>query len=111
MASVKDRDYSKTVILPQVIQNVFDAQWPTFEKEDEQKRNTKTSRREGGVMSEVLKCVITITGKKGEGEAKINLEFDPPILKEGEKQWDDSGAEIILGYVMEALREAKDRQG
>ena len=57
-----------------------------------------------------LKCTVTITGKKGADEANINVEFDPPILKEDEEQWDDSGAKIIVGYIMEALKEAKDSQ-
>ncbi len=62
-------------------------------------------------MAKDLKCVVTITGKEGVDETNINLEFDPPILKKGEEQWDDSGAKIIVGYIMEALREAKDNQG
>ena len=62
-------------------------------------------------MGEDLKCIVTITGKKGEDEANINVEFNPPILKEGEEQWDDSGAKVMVGYIMEALREAKDSQG
>ena len=62
-------------------------------------------------MKKDLKCVVTITGKEGEDEANINLEFDPPILREGERQWEDSGAEIMVGLIMEALKEAKDSQG
>ena len=58
-------------------------------------------------MPKDLKCIVTITGKEGEDEAKINVEFDPPILKDGERQWEDSGAEIIVGYIMGALKEAK----
>ena len=55
-----------------------------------------------------LKCTVTITGKQSDGEANINIEFDPPIGKECEKYWDDSGAEIIAGHVMEALNQAKN---
>lgn len=62
-------------------------------------------------MSADLKCVLTITGKKGVAETKIKLEFDPPIMKEGEEQWGDSGATIMVGLIMEALKEAKDSQG
>lgn len=62
-------------------------------------------------MSEDLKCVITITGKKDDDDVNINLEFDPPILKEGEEQWGNSGAQIMVGYIMEALKEAKDSEG
>jgi hypothetical protein len=62
-------------------------------------------------MSEDLKCVLTITGKKGSDDTNINLEFDPPIMKEGEEAWGDCGAQIIVGYIMEALRKAKDSEG
>ena len=54
-----------------------------------------------------LKCTVTITGKKGDDEANINIEFDPPIMKEGEDQWGDSGASTIASIVMGAIREAK----
>ena len=60
-------------------------------------------------MSEELKCVLTITGKKGVDETNINLEFNPPIMKEGEEQWGDSGATIMVGLIMEALKEAKTK--
>lgn len=36
MASVKDRQVASPT-LSQILQNVFDAHWPTFEKEDEPK--------------------------------------------------------------------------
>jgi len=61
-------------------------------------------------MKKDLKCIVTITGKEGEDEANINVEFDPPILKEGEEQWNDSGAKVMVGYIMEALKEAKDSE-
>ena len=35
MASHKDMPVIVNPPLPQILQNVFDAQWPTFEKEDE----------------------------------------------------------------------------
>ena len=54
-----------------------------------------------------LKCVITITGKQGEDEANINLEFDPPIMKDGEKFWDDSGAETMVSMIFETIKEAR----
>lgn len=34
MASLKERPVTSPT-LPQILQNVFDAHWPTFEKEDE----------------------------------------------------------------------------
>lgn len=58
-------------------------------------------------MKRDLKCIVTVTGKEGDDEANINVEFDPPILKDGEREWEDSGAEIIVGYIMEALSKAK----
>lgn len=54
-----------------------------------------------------LKCTVVITGREGDGEASINIEFDPPIGGEGKKHWDDSGVEIVAGVIMEALSKAK----
>ena len=54
-----------------------------------------------------LKCTVIITGVQNEGGAKINVDFDPPIGKEGEDYWGGSGAEIIAGVIMEALSKAK----
>lgn len=49
MASVKDRDCSKLPILPQVLQNIFDAHFPAFKKEDvprEECRNHEKKERD-----------------------------------------------------------------
>ena len=54
-----------------------------------------------------LKCTVTITGRQNDAEASINVEFNPPIGKEGEEYWNNSGAEIVAGVVMEALSKAK----
>ncbi len=45
MASVKDRDYNKPPTLPQILQNVFDAQWPIFEKEDESREEYRNKSK------------------------------------------------------------------
>ena len=60
-----------------------------------------------GIIPLDLKCTVTITGKQGGDEANINIEFDPPILKEGENLWGDCGASTIVSMVMDALRKAK----
>lgn len=60
-----------------------------------------------GVMPLDLKCTVTITGKQGGDEANINIEFDPPILKDGEDFWGDSGASTVASIVMEALKKTK----
>ncbi len=48
-----------------------------------------------------LKCTITITGKTGEEEAKMTVEFDPEI-KGDAKEW-TSGAGEMVKQVMDVL--------
>jgi hypothetical protein len=52
-----------------------------------------------------LKCTITITGKKGELEAGVKIEFEPDLG--GEPGAWDSGAADLISKVLDVL--AKNR--
>jgi len=82
----------------------------TFEvKEDGETycRGIVFSLNDVGIIPLGLKCTVTITGKQGEDEANINIEFDPPILKEGEDLWGKSGASTMASIVMGAIQKAR----
>lgn len=85
----------------------------TFEvKEDDGTycRGIVFSLNDVGIMPLDLKCTVTITGKQRGDEANINIEFDPPILKDGEDFWGDSGASTIASIVMDVLRKTKSSE-
>ena len=54
-----------------------------------------------------LKFVITITGREGEDDANVDMEFDPPMSDEYKAAWENSGVGTMGSILMSAIQKAR----
>ena len=54
-----------------------------------------------------VKCIITIEGREGQVEAKINIEFDPPMRDKYKAAWENSGAGTMASHLLDKINEVR----